>query len=182
MDAQPNYPAQMFPVYSRSNGLYTNVDPDDEFRYVLNQDANRDESFYHPGIAGGFLARLYQATGEAEWLELAIEYMRFAEGASDYLFRILRAGKVGGAASVLYTITGESKYRDMAVRVGDNLIALQSPEGSWRNAVEITDTPSPTLTAEMVIWLDEIHQAVGQETTDSRTERSAAEVGTRQAP
>jgi hypothetical protein len=169
IEAQPNYPAQMFPVYSRARGLHTDVELNDEFRYVLNQDANRDESFYHPGIAGGFLARLYQATGEAEWLELAIEYMRFAEGASDYLFRILRAGKVGWAASVLYTITGESKYREMAIRVGDNLIALQSPEGNWSDALQITDTPSSTLTAEMVIWLDEIHQAVGQETGASQT-------------
>ena len=107
--------------------------------------------------------------------------MRFAEGASDYLFRILRAGKVGWAASVLYTLTGRSKYRDMAVRVGDNLIALQSPEGNWSDALQITEPPSPTLTAEMVIWLDEIHQAVGQETGVSQTERAAAEVGTRQA-
>ena len=177
MEAQPNYPAQMFPVYSRAKGLHTNFEEDDGFRYVLNQDATRDESFYHPGIAGGFLARLYQATGETEWLELAKEYMRLAEGASDYLFRILRAGKVGWAASVLYTLTGQSKYRDMAARIGDNLIALQSAEGSWSGALEITDTPSPTLTAEMVIWLDEIHQAVGQETAGSRTEAVAEAVG-----
>ena len=181
MESQPNYPAQLFPVWSRARGLYTSEDPDDEFRYVLNQDASRDESFYHPGIAGGFLARLYQATGEVEWLDLAIEYMRFAEGASDYLFRILRAGKVGWAASVLYTLTGQSKYREMAIRIGDNLIALQSPEGNWSDALQITNTPSPTLTAEMVIWLDEIHQAVGQEADVSRSERVAAEVGTGQA-
>ena len=72
---------------------------------------------------------------------------------------------MGWAASVLYTITGESKYREIAVRVGDNLIALQSREGYWSGVGEITDTPSPSLSAEMVIWLDEIHQAVGQEVT-----------------
>ena len=50
--------------------------------------------------------------------------MLLAEGASDYLFRLLRAGKTGWAAAVLYTITGEQKYKDMAIRIGDNIIAL----------------------------------------------------------
>ena len=72
MALQPNYPQQFYPVYSRAQGLQTVSDGND-FRYVLNQDATRDESFYHPGIAGGFLARLYQATGEQEWLVLAKE-------------------------------------------------------------------------------------------------------------
>ena len=86
--------------------------------------------------------------------------MRLAEGASDYLFRILRAGKVGWAASVLYTLTGQQKYKDMAIRVGDNLIDIQAGEGYWCNVGE--DTPNNDMTAEMVVWLDEIYQAVGR--------------------
>ena len=172
MEAQPNYPKQLYTVYSRAKGLHTTPDAEPDelsqrlgvpagFRYVLNQDATQDQSFYHPGIIGGFLARLYQSTGEEEWLELSKEYMRFADGASDFLFRTLRAGKTGWAASVLYTITGEQKYKDMAVRIGDNIIAMQSDEGFWSGAVEKTDTPSINLGAEMVVWLDEIYQAVG---------------------
>ena len=162
MAAQPNYPQQMYTVYSRAAGLHTSPDPDDDFRYVLNSDATRDQTFFHPGIAGGFLARLYQAVGEQEWLDLAKEYMRFAEGANDYLFRLLRAGKVAWAASVLYTLTGEQKYGEMAVRIGDNLIAAQSQQGCWDWAVEGQEEPAPNndITAEMVVWLDEICQAV----------------------
>ena len=174
MKAQPNYPKQLYTVYSRAKGLYTTPDPDSndisrmpkrpiDPRYVLNQDATRDQTFYHPGIVGGFLARLYQSTGEEEWLELSKEYMRFADGANDYLFRILRAGKTGWGAAVLYTITGEQKYKEMTVRIGDNVIALQSEEGFWSGALEKTDTPDLNLSAEMVIWLDEIYQAVGHE-------------------
>ena len=161
--AQPNYPKQLFGVYSRARGVITEMDSSDEFRYVVNQDATRDAPFFNPGIAGGFLCRLYQATGEAEWLDLAKEYMRFAEGASDYLFHLLRAGKVGWATSVLYTLTGEEKYKEMAIRVGDNLIALQSEEGYWCGVEEGADEPNNDITAEMVVWLDEIHQAVGHE-------------------
>ena len=118
---------------------------------------------FRSGIAGGFLARLHMATGEERWLKLSKEYMRLAEGASDYLFGILRAGKTGWCAALLYTLTGERKYRDMAIRVGDALVALQSKQGFWSEVDRRTDTPANNLTAEMVIWLDEIHQAVGHE-------------------
>jgi DUF1680 family protein len=117
-----------------------------------------DQYFFRPGIAGGFLARLYQATAEQQWLHLAQQYMRFAETATDQLFWLLRAGKVGWAASVLYGLTGEQKYRDMAVKVGDSIVAQQDDDGSWSMG---TDGPSNDVTAEMVVWLDEIHQALG---------------------
>lgn len=158
MEAQPNHPEQFYAVYSREQGLHVEHDPADAFRYVLNRDAERDEPFYNPGIAGGFLSLLYQATGEEEWLELAREYMLLAEGASEYLYSLVRAGKPGWAASVMYTLTGEEKYREMAVRVGDGLIASQSPEGWWGNVGETA--ANSDITAEMVFWLDHIYQAV----------------------
>ena len=161
MRGQPNYPKQMYTVYSRAEGLITEPDPEDDMRYVLSNDAERDQFFFHPGIAGGFLAGLYEATGEEAWLDLAKEYVRFAEGATDYLLRLQRAGKVAWATSVLYTITGEQKYRDMATRIGDNIIERQADEGYWHSIKE--DKPSNDATAEMVIWLDEVYQAVGHE-------------------
>ena len=87
--------------------------------------------------------------------------MRFAETATDHLFWLLRAGKVGWAASVLYGLTGEQTYRDMAVKVGDNIVAQQVDDGSWLSVG--SDGPSNDATAEMVVWLDEIHQAVGHD-------------------
>ncbi len=168
MDHQPNYPEAMYTVFTRSAGLITEVLDGDDFRYVLTRDEARDQSFYHPGIAAGFLARLHMATGEPEWLDLAREYMRFAEGVGEYHFRLLRAGKVGWAASLLYTLTGEDKYREMAVRVGDNLIETQSADGSWGwKTGDGTSAPSSDITAEMVVWLDEISQAVGHLQTAS---------------
>ena len=100
MEAQPNYPKQMYSVFSRAKGLHTDPDPDDEMRYVMSQDAQKDQQFFNPGIAGGFLARLYQATGEERWLELSKRYMLFAEGAGDYLINLpgLRQGKTGWCA------------------------------------------------------------------------------------
>ena len=162
MDDQPNYPEELWTVYSRSRGLITDV-IDDDFRYVLTGDESRDQSFYHPGIAAGFLCRLYKATGEAEWLELAREYMRFCDYVGDYHFQLLRAGKVGWASSMLYSLTREEKYRDMAIRVGDNLVDAQMEDGAWAWPEMGLTGPHNDITAEMVVWLDEIHQATGSD-------------------
>jgi hypothetical protein len=156
MSLQPNYPPQLFSVYSRAGGLHTTFDSSDYVRYVLNANATRDEYFFNPGIAAGFLANLYKATGQPDWLNLAKEYMQIAEIASDFLYHTLRAGKVGWAAAILLTLTGETRYRDIAIRVGDNLLSSQMSAGNWT----LGGMSSNDATAEMVIWLDEIHQAV----------------------
>jgi hypothetical protein len=159
MEAQPDFPKKIYTVYTRSRGLH--IAPDTERRYVVSSDALNYQFFFQPGAASAFLATLYLATDNKMWLELSREYLRFAEGASDYLFRLLAAGKVGWAASLLSTITGERKYREMAIRIGDNLIAAQSSQGCWN--LPGTQIPDNSITAEMVTWLDAIHQAAGHE-------------------
>src|SRR5215813_9995513 len=86
MELQPEFPQKLYTVYSRANGLHTTIDTQQELRYVVLSDATRDQHFFQPGVAAGFLARLFQATGETEWLDLAKQYMRFVENANDYLF------------------------------------------------------------------------------------------------
>ncbi|MHC4268338.1 MAG: hypothetical protein ACYSTS_07715 [Planctomycetota bacterium] len=161
MKAQPNFPQKLYTVYSRARGLYIGPDIENEIRYIVSRDATRYQNFFQPGAAAAFLTSLFQTTGEKQWLELAKEFMRFAEGASDYLFNLLAAGKVGWAASLLYKLTRENKYREMAIRIGDNIIAAQSKKGYWD--FPGTNTPDNSITAEMVVWLDAIHQAAGNE-------------------
>jgi rhamnogalacturonyl hydrolase YesR len=105
------------------------------------------------------------ATGEQEWLDLARDYMRFCDGVGDYHFRLLRAGKVGWAAAMLYTLTGEQNYRDIAIKVGDNLIDAQTELGYWESTNDDIVGPNNDATAELVVWLDEIHQAVGRDSS-----------------
>jgi hypothetical protein len=163
LDEQPNYPQQLYSVYTRGGGLQIEPDPANSMKFVMSQDSTEDQQFFNPGIAGGFLARLYQATGEAEWLELSKRYMSFAEIASEHLITLkgLRQGKTGWGASVLYTLTGEEKYRDLATRIGDSLLSHQAEDGYWYGSSP-DKKPSLNLTAEMVIWLDEINQSIGQ--------------------
>jgi hypothetical protein len=161
IELQPNFPKELYTVYSRDKGLHELPKSENDLRYVVSQNATRGQLFFQPGTAAVYLARLYQATGEKEWIDLARQYMQFPEGANDSLFRLLQAGKVGWAASVLYTLTGEEKYKEMAIRIGDNLIAAQSRKGYWKASG--SKKPNINFTAEMVIWLDEIHQAAGRE-------------------
>lgn len=157
-DAQPDFPRKLYTVYNRAQGLLTDPPPEEIDRYLLIRDATYDQHIFNPGIAAAFLCRLYQAGGEREWLELAKDYLRVAEDASDFLYRIVRAGKVGWASSLLYRVTGETKYLEMAGRVGKNLIDLQSAHGFWSGVGQTT--PSDDSTAERVVWMDEINQAV----------------------
>ena len=70
---------------------------------------------------------------------------------------LLRAGKVAWAASLLYTVTAEPVYRNLATTIGDNIIAQQHEDGCWGMA----GMSSNDATAEMVYWMDQVHQAVG---------------------
>ena len=178
MDLQPNYPAQMHTVYSRANGIHTEPEPgDDVRRYIFNLDAATDERFFNPGIAAGFLVRLYTATGEERWMALAKEYMRCCHNASDYLYTILRAGKTGWAAALLYTLTGEQEYRDIAERIGETLLRTQAETGYWSGLDCVEETPSYGRTAEMTIWLDEIYQALGRESEVGSPRETAEAAG-----
>jgi hypothetical protein len=159
LNAQPEFPQRLYTVYTRGTGLQVVPASETNRRYVVSSAATHDQLFFQPGIAGAFLARLFQATGQAEWLRLAEQYMRFAEVASDHLFRLLRAGKVGWAAALLYTISGEPKYRQMALRVRHTLAAAQRPQGYW-HALDASRA-DVDVTAEMIVWLDAIDQAVG---------------------
>ena len=78
------------------------------------RDADRDQNSFNPGIAAAFLCRLYQSTRDESQLELARQYLSVAAGASDFLFGIVRAGKVGWAASLLYRQTGAPRLRSEA--------------------------------------------------------------------
>ena len=49
MRGQPDSPKRLYTVYSRTQGLVTEPDAEDEARYVLHSDATQDENFSTPG-------------------------------------------------------------------------------------------------------------------------------------
>jgi hypothetical protein len=161
LTAQPEFPQALYTVYSREQGLCTQYDPKEASRHFLSCTASTgDQFFFQVGVAGGFLAELYLATGEKEWLELAKQFMQCALVANDHLFSTVRAGKVGWAASILHSLTGERQYKDMAIRVGNFLVSCQAKQGYWASGPG--KAGSNDITAEMVLWLDAIDHVVNQ--------------------
>jgi hypothetical protein len=57
---QTQFPGRLYGVFSRSGGLRLTFDAADEIRYVCASNATRDQYAFNPGIAAGFLCRLYQ--------------------------------------------------------------------------------------------------------------------------
>lgn len=155
-ELQPEFPRRLLTVWNQAEGLVTSFIEQERARYELVPGDARTQYFFQPGIAAGFLAQLFKATGDKRWLDLAIDYMRAAEIGCDYLYDTYQAGKVGWAAAVLATLTGQERFRKIAARVGDMLVCRQHESGCWEPGASYCDD----YTAEMVVWLDEIHQAL----------------------
>ncbi|MFN0197004.1 MAG: hypothetical protein ACKVT0_09675 [Planctomycetaceae bacterium] len=156
LEAQPDYPNRLYAVWSKAGGLQTSFPEEERVRYVFTPSEPTNQYFFQSGIAAGFLAQLYKATGEAKWLKLAEDYLGQATLACDHHFTNYQSGKVGWAGAVLYTLTGKPEWRTLAARVGDWLVGMQAANGSWDAGDSTID-----YTAEMVVWLDEIDQALG---------------------
>lgn len=158
LELQPEFPKTLYAVWSQAEGLLTTFPEEERVRYVFDASEPTNQYFFQPGIAAGFLAQLYKATGEAKWLNLAEDYLGQASIACDHHFTTYQSGKVGWAGAVLYTLTGKPEWKKIAARVGDWLIDMQAANGSWEAGAATID-----YTAEMVVWLDEIDQALGRE-------------------
>jgi hypothetical protein len=155
-ESQPDFPAQLFTVWSRSAGLHTSYPSDKVTRYRFAPAEPSKQLFFQPGIAAGFLAQLYKATGDATWLHLAEDYLGQALIACDHHFTNYQCGKVGWAGAVLYQLTGKHQWRALASRVGDWLVGMQDSSGAWIAGANTID-----YTAEMTVWLDEVDQVLG---------------------
>jgi len=84
------------------------------------------------GIPMVCLARLHLATGEAEWLEAAMDYFAFGTQYREEAWTGERSGPLGWGAAMLYGITRRRLYYDAADRVAQAWIQCQRPDGSWR--------------------------------------------------
>ncbi|MDB5335698.1 MAG: hypothetical protein JWN70_1317 [Planctomycetaceae bacterium] len=155
-ELQPDFPDRLYTVCSPVGGLCTAFSPAERARYEFVPAEPTNQYFFQPGIAAGFLAQLYKATGESAWLALAEEYLEQATIADDHHFTTYQSGKVGWAGAVLYTLTRKPAWRTLAARVGDWLVTMQAANGSWEAGENTID-----FTSEMTIWLDEIDQALG---------------------
>jgi hypothetical protein len=153
---QPDLPDRLFYVYNAvTQDLVTNFPAERAFHYVVENQQPR-QRFTCGGISAAFLVRLYQATGDAEHLVLAREYMDHSMAATERQFEVSQVCKSGWGSALLYQVTGEAKYRDWTCRVADFFVADQQPDGSWQDSGPYGHAPHVNImvTAEFVMILD----------------------------
>lgn len=156
---QPDIEHNLYACSDPEIGLIVNYPADYPLMYVV-QTAQKGQWYFYPGIAMGFLSKLYLATGKREYLDASEGYFDFTPRCQDDVYRSGPSGKVGWGSAQMYWITGEEKYQAAAVAVGDYLLDTQADTGLWDLGGPYGSARATILdiTAEFVVWLAEIAQ------------------------
>ncbi|MGI5816524.1 MAG: hypothetical protein ACOX9R_00330 [Armatimonadota bacterium] len=120
------------------------------------------QAYWEIGLPWMLMGRLYQATGEAIWLEYAEQFFEWQRSCAEDNFACVGSGKSSLAACIHYLNTADVRARNGAVSFGEFLLATQLPEGGWNGP----DEPDTTLiyvdhAAEYTIWLREMVGILG---------------------
>jgi len=115
------------------------------------------QDYWEVGLPFQLMCRLYQATGEKRYLDLAKQFFEFKLRCYEDAFAYVGSGKSSLAAAIYYLLTGDARARDAAYRFCDFLLETQHPDGGWRGENE----PDTILiyidhAAEFNVWLQEI--------------------------
>jgi len=146
--AQPDFEHKLYAVWTRAGGLMTQVPADKVELYVTRKDLPWQHHF-NGGIAAAFLAELYLATGEEEWLDLAREYQRFSMTSDACIFQSMQTCKSGWGAGLLWLATREPQYREWAARMAEWFCANQFADGHWENTKYWTPKPTTSINVEI---------------------------------
>lgn len=140
-------------------GLVTNYPADEATMYAVNT-TEQLQWYFYPGIAMGFLAKLYLATGKQEYLDASAAYFDFFTRCDKDAYNYGPSVKVGWGSSLMYHITGDEKYRQTAVAIGNSILQAQLDDGHWNPSTghQITRHIQLDATAECTVWMSEIAQ------------------------
>jgi hypothetical protein len=158
-DLQPDVQHKLFHVFTPAKGLFMDFAPEHEALYVT-QKSEPWQYHYNGGIAAAFLAKLYLATGESEWLDSARQYQEFSMTTDECQFQSMQTCKSGWGSGVLYVATKEERYRNWTARLGDWFVEHQHEDGHWENTKfwvpDPTDADNIEITIEFVMHLSNI--------------------------
>ncbi len=164
MDLQPGPADELFFVYDTRTGALV-ADPPAGERLAYRIDAtNPRQHFFYSGISAGFLAELYQATGEARYLDYAEKYVAFSRRSGGQAFHWPSKCKDGWGAALVYRITHKPEHLELAQQVADiTFLGAQHENGHWDDFVvpfhdDYTGVTLPGLeiTAEFTFELMEV--------------------------
>ena len=158
-EIQPDVEHRLYSVYSREQSLVVDFPVDQSALYVTRKD---DPWQYHfnGGIAAAFLSKLYMASGDSDWLELARQYQEFSMTTDPCQFQSMQVCKSGWGSGLLYMATRQQSYRDWTIRLGDWFLDQQRDDGHWENTHYWTPQPTVAdnieITAECVMHVAHI--------------------------
>ncbi|HET6515021.1 MAG TPA: hypothetical protein VFG09_07670 [Thermodesulfovibrionales bacterium] len=152
---QPASDDRFFTAVKADGQLYTEPKDDhDAFLRVVDT-KKADQCWFAVGLPLAFLVLLESATQETAYRELAQWYFDFQQRCIDP-WDGYSSGKAAWGCAMLYRITGEARYRDIAMHVAKNIMALQRTDGSWLSGMskqwEFTNADFD-LTSEFTLWL-----------------------------
>ena len=87
--------------------------------------------YFVPGLAAAFLVRLWEATDDPAFLQVAQSYVQFCDSGAEDRYFLPQSSFLGWAASILFAVTGNVNYRRITSSVLTSLIARQNSDGSW---------------------------------------------------
>jgi hypothetical protein len=112
-----------------------------------------------PGLATAFLVRLWYATGDKRYLQVANEYAEFGDLCADDRYTTLPSAWFGWGAALLYQATGNANYQRIASTVADFLVEGQLEAGTWGDPSVVAPQDLHIIvdsTAELAILLCEL--------------------------
>jgi hypothetical protein len=163
--AQPELPERLYTSW-RGDGPVTDVAGPERFLRVLEFGEPR-QAYFHPGIAGAFLAGWSQQAGDADAFRLGQDYLALTQGGTDDQFDdvgSVQICKFGWGAAAMHVAAPDSGQLPWVVRMGEWFVRRQRPDGAWAPSSFVT--PDPGLldlfwkTAEHVMELAYIEQAL----------------------
>lgn len=127
---QPVASKRLYFTLHRGEQLITDF-PDEEALLRVIDVTKPGQYYLIPGLATAFLVRLWFATGERRYLDIAHEYAEFCDLCGDDRYTTPQSAWFGWGAALLYQATGNANYQRIACAVADHLVETQREEGPW---------------------------------------------------
>lgn len=160
-DRQPKLGQQMLFVQQKGDRLVNEWPEDQAPAFALTLRAP-GQWYFVPGLAGGFLAKLYDVTGNQEHLRGAQAYIQFADSSGNDRYEGPYAWWFGWGAAMVYASTGVATYRKIIESVAEEMVGSQMSSGSWAAGSMGYEPPAPIVdaTAEAIVALAEMLQSL----------------------
>ncbi len=119
------------------------------------------QPYWEIGLPWLLMGRLYQATGDGDWLERAGRFFELHLQCAEDRFCHTGSGKSSLAASVHWLNTGDERAREAALTFGQFLLDTQNAEGSWTVGGNEALLIRIDAAAEFSVWLQEMAGMLG---------------------